>query len=46
MLENSTAMACSDIPFEYYISEVRVARINGEANYASQNSGQLAQSEF
>ena len=23
-------MACSDIPFEYYISEVRVARINGE----------------
>lgn len=26
----STAMACSDIPFEYYISEVRVARINGE----------------
>ena len=26
----SAAMACSDIPFEYYISEVRVARINGE----------------
>ena len=26
----SVAMACSDIPFEYYISEVRVARINGE----------------
>ena len=25
----SAAMACSDIPFEYYISEVRVARING-----------------
>ena len=26
----SAAMACSDIPFEYTISEVRVARINGE----------------
>ncbi len=26
----SAAMACSDIPFECYISEVRVARINGE----------------
>ena len=26
----SAAMACSDIPFEYYISEVRVARGNGE----------------
>ena len=26
----SAALACSDIPFEYYISEVRVARINGE----------------
>ena len=26
----SPAMACSDIPFEYYISEVRVARVNGE----------------
>ena len=26
----SAAMACSDIPFEYYISEGRVARINGE----------------
>ena len=26
----SATMACSDIPFEYYISEVRVARINGE----------------
>ena len=26
----SAAMACSDIPFEYYISEVRVARVNGE----------------
>lgn len=26
----SAAMACSDIPFEYYISEVRIARINGE----------------
>lgn len=26
----SAAMACSDIPFEYYISEVRVARISGE----------------
>ena len=26
----SAAMACSDIPFEYAISEVRVARINGE----------------
>ena len=26
----SAAMACSDIPFEYYISEVRVTRINGE----------------
>ena len=26
----AAAMACSDIPFEYYISEVRVARINGE----------------
>ena len=26
----SAAMACSDIPFEYYISEVRVARIKGE----------------
>ena len=26
----SAAMACSNIPFEYYISEVRVARVNGE----------------
>ena len=26
----SAAMACSDIPFDYAISEVRVARINGE----------------
>src|SRR5574344_1929403 len=26
----SAAMACSDIPFDYYISEVRVVRINGE----------------
>ena len=26
----SAAMACSDIPFEYAISEVRVARVNGE----------------
>ncbi len=26
----SAAMACSDIPFEHYISEVRVARIKGE----------------
>lgn len=26
----SAAMACSDIPFEHYISEVRVACINGE----------------
>ncbi|KXB83580.1 polyribonucleotide nucleotidyltransferase [Prevotella sp. DNF00663] len=26
----SAAMACSDIPFDYFISEVRVARINGE----------------
>ena len=26
----SAAMACSDIPFEHYISEVRVVRINGE----------------
>ncbi len=26
----SAAMACSDIPFEHSISEVRVARINGE----------------
>ena len=26
----SAAMACSDIPFEHYISAVRVARINGE----------------
>ena len=26
----SAAMACADIPFEYTISEVRVARINGE----------------
>ena len=26
----SAAMACSDIPFEHYISEVRVARVNGE----------------
>ena len=26
----SAAMACSDIPFEYYISEVRVARVHGE----------------
>lgn len=26
----SAAMACSDIPFEHYLSEVRVARINGE----------------
>ena len=26
----SAAMACSDIPFDYTISEVRVARINGE----------------
>lgn len=29
-LAASAAMACSDIPFDYYISEVRVARINGE----------------
>lgn len=29
-LAASAAMACSDIPFEFYISEVRVARINGE----------------
>ena len=27
----SAAMACSDIPFEYYISEVRVARRAGMA---------------
>ncbi len=26
----SCALACSDIPFEYPISEVRVARVNGE----------------
>ena len=26
----SAAMACSDIPFDYTISEVRVARVNGE----------------
>lgn len=26
----SAAMACSDIPFEHTISEVRVARVNGE----------------
>ena len=26
----SAAMACSDIPFEYYISEVRVARVGGQ----------------
>ena len=26
----SAAMACSDIPFDYPVSEVRVARINGE----------------
>ena len=26
----SAALACSDIPFDSYISEVRVARINGE----------------
>ena len=26
----SAALACSDIPFEFPISEVRVARINGE----------------
>ena len=26
----SAALACSDIPFECYISEVRVARVNGE----------------
>ena len=25
----STAMTCSDIPFDFYISEVRVARVNG-----------------
>src|SRR5574344_580804 len=29
-LAASAAMACSDIPFECYISEVRVARVNGE----------------
>ena len=29
-LAASSAMACSDIPFDFYISEVRVARINGE----------------
>ena len=29
-LAASAAMACSDIPFDFYISEVRVARINGE----------------
>ena len=29
-LAGSAAMACSDIPFEHTISEVRVARINGE----------------
>lgn len=26
----SCAMACSDIPFDYYISEVRVARVDGQ----------------
>ena len=29
-LAASSAMACSDIPFDFYISEVRVARVNGE----------------
>ena len=29
-LAASSAMACSDIPFDFYISEVRVAHINGE----------------
>ena len=29
-LATSSAMACSDIPFDFYISEVRVARVNGE----------------
>ena len=29
-LAASAAMACSDIPFDFYISEVRVARINGK----------------
>ena len=29
-LAASSAMACSDIPIDFYISEVRVARVNGE----------------
>lgn len=29
-LAASSAMACSDIPFDFYISEVRVARVNGK----------------
>lgn len=29
-LAASAAMACTDIPFDFYISEVRVARVNGE----------------
>ena len=29
-LAASSAMACSDIPFDFYISEVRVARVNDE----------------
>ncbi len=29
-LAASSAMACSDIPFDFYISEVRVARVDGE----------------
>ena len=29
-LAASSAMACSDIPFDFYISEVRVARVNSE----------------
>ena len=29
-LAASSAMACSDIPFDFYISEVRIARVNGE----------------
>ena len=29
-LAASSAMACSDIPFDFYISEVRVARVYGE----------------
>ena len=29
-LAASSAMACSDIPFDFYISEVRVACVNGE----------------